>query len=162
MSYPEIERLSPNREIGGQEALGVLFHHSEETFEATIALMTKPESRVSYHCLIDLDGTRCTLVKDGDIAWHAGVSSFLGRTGCNAFLLGLSFAGDTRKMPLSSDQIASALEWLSLRWTFRGWDVSRMVDHRQVAPGRKFDLDPVQWAVLSQAIAQRFEAKSTP
>ena len=151
--YPEIERLSPNRAAApAHERWGVAFHHSEMGFEDTIARMLQPESRVSYHCLIAGDGTRCRLVPDPEIAWHAGVSAFRGRAHCNAFLLGVAFAGDTYRQPLGAPQIASALEWLGSRWAVCGWSPERMTDHRQIAPGRKRDLNPVEWARLLAAI----------
>ncbi len=91
------------------------------------------------------------------VAWHAGVSSFRGRTGCNDFLLGLSFAGDTYAAPLTDAQLDSALEWLAPRWGRHGWTLEMMTDHRQVAPGRKNDLNPVEWARLHAALSARFE-----
>jgi AmpD protein len=156
MAFREIERLSPNRDPAAHEGLGALFHHSGLAFGETILRMLDPGSRVSYHCLIDADGTRCTLVPDGQVAWHAGASRFLGRERCNDFLLGVSFAGDTYLSPLSGPQIASALEWLEPRWSGRGWDAGRISDHRQVAPGRKLDLNPVEWDRLFAAIAAHF------
>jgi AmpD protein len=157
MAFPETVRLSPNRDaLRTHERLGVVFHHSVKGFDETIALMLNPESKVSYHCLIGLDGTRCTLVPDEHIAWHAGASSFLGRGRCNDFLLGVAFAGDTYLAPLTAAQLDSALEWLGLRWTALGWTSGRMTDHRQVSPGRKNDLNPVEWTRLQAAIAQKF------
>jgi AmpD protein len=147
MTFPEIERLSPNFTASpAHERLGVLLHHSVEPFEETIALMLRPESEVSYHALIAPDGTRCTLVRDEHIAWHAGASVFRGRSRCNDFLLGLAFAGDTYAAPLTDAQLTSAREWLSARWSRHGWSPEWMTDHRQVSPGRKDDLNPAEWA----------------
>ena len=159
MPFREIERLSPNRDPGRHERRGVLFHHSELGFGETIARMLDPASRVSYHCLIDRDGTRCTLVPDTDVAWHAGASRFLGRDRCNDFLLGVAFAGDSGREPLSEAQIASALDWLEARWSPLGWSLERLADHRQVSPGRKRDLDPAQWDRLRAAVAARFHVE---
>jgi N-acetyl-anhydromuramoyl-L-alanine amidase len=156
MAYREFARLSPNRDASAHERLGVMFHHSGMGFDETIARMLDPGSRVSYHCLIGADGTRCSLVPDAEIAWHAGVSRFLGRDGCNAFLLGVSFAGDTYEAPLSKPQVASALEWLDARWVKLGWRVDRITDHRQASPGRKNDLNPEEWEGLSAAIEEHF------
>ena len=157
MPYPETERLSPNRAVSPPHLqLGVVFHHSVLSYEETIAHMLQPESQVSYHCLIAPDGARCTLVPDGQIAWHAGVSRFMGRVACNEFMFGVSFAGNTYEKPLASAQIASAIEWLQRRWMVRAWHLERMTDHRQVAPGRKDDLNPVEWERLRAAIAARF------
>lgn len=120
--------------------------------------MLRRDARVSYHCLIAEDGARCALVPDSAVAWHAGASRFLGREGANAFLLGVGFAGDTYRRPLTGPQIASALEWLARRWTARGWTVDRMTDHRQISPGRKNDLNPREWERLRAAIGARFPA----
>jgi len=155
--FPEIVRLSPNRDLAPpHERLGVLFHHSVTPFAGTLARMLDPASKVSYHALIDRDGTRCTLVADEHIAWHAGASSFLGRPRCNDFLLGLAFAGDTYAAPLTGAQLVSALEWLAPRWRLHRWTIERMTDHRQVTPGRKDDLAPAEWARLRAAIAAEF------
>jgi AmpD protein len=156
MAFPEIERPSPNFGPGANERLGVLFHHSELAFAETIARMQDPASQVSYHCLIGLDGTRCTLVQDSGVAWHAGQSRFLGRTRCNDFLLGVAFEGDTARAPLTGPQLASALEWLRARWVPLGWNLGRMADHRQVSPGRKRDLSPPEWERLAASIAGHF------
>ncbi len=157
MGFPEISRPSPNfSATPPHERLGVLCHHSVLPFEAAITRLCDPASQVSYHCLVAPDGTRCTLVADQHVAWHAGRSQFLGRDGCNAFLLGLSFAGDTYTDPLTDAQIASALEWLALRWQRYDWSLQRITDHRQAAPGRKNDLNPVEWTRLRAAVASRF------
>ena len=157
MAFPEFSRPSPNFDASPHhEGLGVVFHHSELDFDATIALLLRPESKVSYHVLIAPDGRRCELVPDGRIAWHAGASLFLGRPRANDFLLGVAFAGDTYLAPLTEAQIASALEWLGPRWSPRGWTLERMTDHRQISPGRKRDLNPAQWDRLRAAIAARF------
>lgn len=155
--FPELSQHSPNRDLTTRhEQLGVVFHHTVISFEETIALMMDPARKVSYHCVIAADGTRCTLVPDGQVAWHAGASSFRGRAGCNGFLLGLSFAGDTYATPLTDAQIASALEWLGPRWARQGWTLDWMTDHRQIAPGRKDDLNPVEWDRLCDVLTTRF------
>jgi AmpD protein len=156
MPFREFERLSPNRDQSPHERLGVVFHHSQSGFNETVERMLSPESRVSYHCLIDADGTRCVLVPETQVAWHAGVSRFLGREGCNEFMLGVAFAGDTYSAPLSAAQVASALEWLGPRWGPLGWDMGRVTDHRQVAPGRKRDLNPAEWDRLAAAMSGHF------
>jgi AmpD protein len=156
-SFPEIIRPSPNFAAAPpHERLGVLVHHSELPFADTIACMLDPANAVSYHCLIAADGTRCTLVADEHIAWHAGASTFLGRARCNEFLLGLAFAGDTYRAPLTEAQLTSALEWITPRWSRYGWDPGRIVDHRQVSPTRKHDLNPVEWARLHATLAAHF------
>src|SRR5689334_18282554 len=129
MIFPEFERLSPNFDpIAVNESRGVVFHHTVISFDETVALMSDPARKVSYHCVVAPDGTRCTLVPDDRVAWHAGVSKFRERDGCNAFMLGLSFAGDTYAAPLTDAQISSALEWLSSRWKRNNWSLDWMTD----------------------------------
>jgi len=157
MPFAELTRPSPNFAAApAHERLGVCFHHSVMPFDETVAHMLRPESQVSYHILIAPDGTRARLVADEHIAWHAGVSSFHGRTRCNDFLLGVSFAGDTHAAPLTDAQLASALDWLAPRWSLHGWTCSWMTDHRQIAPGRKDDLKPSEWTRLIAAIREKF------
>jgi AmpD protein len=157
MYFREITHHSPNFAAAPAHArLGVCFHHSVLDFDAALERLTDPASAVSYHCLIAPDGTRATLVADEHIAWHAGASTFLGRTRCNDFLLGVAFAGDTHAAPLTTEQIASVLEWLAPRWTAYGWTPACMTDHRSIAPGRKDDLAPTEWARLLAAIVGKF------
>lgn len=157
MPYREFNAPSPNHAATpAHEQLGVCFHHSVLPFDAAIAHLINPASRVSYHLLIAPDGTRCRLVEDTHIAWHAGVSRWMGRDGGNAFLLGLAFAGDTYAAPLTPDQLASAIEWLTPRWSRRGWTLAAMTDHRQIAPGRKDDLAPTEWHRLRSTVAHHF------
>ncbi len=158
MAFTEYERLSPNHGPETHERLGVLFHHSQMGFEETITRMLDPASQVSYHCLIAGDGTRCTLVRDTVVAWHAGKSEFLGRSRCNDFMLGLAFAGDTYRSPITESQMASLLEWLGSRWAPLSLSLDRLSDHRQVAPGRKQDLNPSQWDRLIRTLADHFGA----
>ncbi len=162
MAHREFESLSPNRDPAPHERLGVLFHHSGLGFAETVDRMLNPASGVSYHCLIDVDGTRCTLVPDAQVAWHAGASRFLGRDRCNDFMIGVAFAGDTYEAPLSGPQIASALEWLEPRWSPLGWSAERLSDHRQVSPGRKCDLNPAQWDRLIAAVGAHFGRCPSP
>ena len=157
MSFREIIETSPNCDrTQRHECLGVCFHHSAETFADTRAIIADATRKVSYHCAIDLDGTRCTFVDDEHIAWHAGISHFRGRDSCNFFLLGCSFAGNTWRSPLSDAQLDSAIEWLDVRWNRYSWSADWMTDHRQIAPKRKDDLNPTEWTRLLNSITDRW------
>lgn len=157
MPFAEFDAPSPHfSATPPHERLGVCFHHTVMPFSETIAYMQAPPNRVSYHVVIAPDGSRARLVSEDCVAWHAGASVFRGREHCNAFLLGLAFAGDTHAHPLTESQIASALEWLEPRWTRLRWSLADMTDHRQIAPGRKDDLAPREWERLRAAIAERF------
>lgn len=155
MPFPESFCASPNHAISPvHQRRGVLIHHTVMTFSETIGHMLNPSSEVSYHAVIATTGERCRLVQDEHIAWHAGVSEFQGQPHCNRFLLGLAFEGDTYRSPLTSWQIQSALEWFALRWDNYGWTAEMVTDHRQVAPGRKDDLNPVEWTRFHEALSR--------
>lgn len=153
MSFLEIVRPSPNCAQDPVNARqGVLIHHTVMSYDATISYMLDPASRVSYHAIIAKSGERCQLVPDEHIAWHAGVSTFQGRDHCNFFLLGLAFEGDTYREPLTASQLESAFEWLGFRWAIYHLNPDVIVDHRQVAAGRKDDLNPAEWERFRQAL----------
>ena len=142
-SYPEISKPSPNISSSLIRPEGVILHHSCGSYEGSISWICQTKSQVSYHCIIDLDGKRNSFADDNRRCWHAGKSSFNGRTNCNGFLLGLSFSGDTNERELTNYEVASAIEWLVPRFEEWGWpkDLSTVTTHREISPGRKDDPD---------------------
>ena len=142
-SYPEKFESTPNISSHKIRPEGVVLHHSCGSYEGSISWICQTRSQVSYHCIIDLDGKRNSFASDDSRCWHAGKSSFNGRTNCNGFLLGLSFSGDTNERELTDDEVASAIEWLVPKFEKWGWpkDLSTVTTHREVSPGRKDDVD---------------------
>lgn len=96
--------------------------------------------RVSAHFLIRRDGELIQFVSVAARAWHAGVSRFLGREGCNDFSLGVELEGCDAE-PFAEVQIERACALAadlamgipSLRW---------VAGHSDVAPDRKTDPGP--------------------
>ena len=114
----------------------------------------KEVSKVSYHCIIDTDGSRTVFANDTQRAWHAGRSSFKGRGGCNSFMIGLAFSGDTVNRELTKAEIDSAVEFLLPRFKRWGWskDLSTITTHRHVSPNRKVDVDIRAEEVIMKAL----------
>lgn len=96
--------------------------------------------RVSAHFLIERDGRVTQFVSCLDRAWHAGVSRFEGREGCNDFSVGIELEG-TDQTPFTDAQY-TALQHLTLllqaAWPIAG----RIRGHSDIAPGRKTDPGP--------------------
>lgn len=118
---------------------------------------------VSYHVIVDRDGTVYALVPTDKRAWHAGVSRFDGRDGCNDFAIGLSFANaNDGAEPYREEQIAvgAALvaEWMK---KYPAVTLERITTHAAVAlpPGRKTDPAPPAFDV--DAFRQRVTEELT-
>lgn len=142
-SYPEVFKASPNISSSRIKPIGVVLHHSSGSYNGSVSWICQKASSVSYHCIIDKDGSRTSFAEDDRRCWHAGKSRFNGRGGCNGYLLGLSVSGDTNKRELTDDEVASAVEWLLPRFEKWGWpkDLSTVTTHKEISPGRKNDVD---------------------
>ena len=142
-SFRELYKASPNVSFSTIRPEGVVLHHSYGSYKGGVSWILNDSSNVSYHVLINTDGERTVFAKDTQRAWHAGKSSFNGRTGCNGFMMGLAFTGDTTSRELTQAEIDSAVEFLLPRFERWGWpkDLSTITTHREVSPGRKVDVD---------------------
>jgi AmpD protein len=111
------------------------------------------ELRVSAHFLIERDGRVTQFVSCLDRAWHAGVSCFEGREGCNDFSLGVELEG-TDFEPFAEAQYTALAELTrQLRGAYPAIDGARITGHSDVAPGRKTDPGPYfDWPRYRQAI----------
>lgn len=135
---------------------GVVFHHSAGSFAGSLSWIKQARSRVSYHVIVEEDGTRHQVVPLNRRAWHAGVSAFRGRSGCNNFMIGFSFSGSTYERSLTGAEISSAVEFVRDNAGKYGWSYDWMTDHRTVSPGRKNDLNPSEWNRLRNALKSAF------
>lgn len=138
--YPEVRVETPNKSRTLITPEAVVLHHSGGSYLGGIAWIADPKSNVSYHVLIARDGRRTVFGDDTNRMWHAGKSSWLGRPDLNNWSLGVSWEGDTHKVPLGEDALASGLEYLVPRMKRWGIPVSRVLTHAQVSPGRKDDI----------------------
>jgi len=109
--------------------------------------------RVSAHFLIERDGEVVQFVSCLDRAWHAGVSSFQGREGCNDFSVGIELEG-TDDQPFTEAQYDALIDLTrQLRQAFEAITPERICGHSDVAPGRKTDPGPCfDWARFRAAL----------
>lgn len=108
--------------------------------------------RVSAHFLIERDGQLTQFVSCLERAWHAGVSRFGEREGCNDFSIGIELEG-TDCQPFSEAQYDALISLCRLlQQAYPGITPERVCGHSDIAPGRK--TDPGQafdWQRLRQA-----------
>ena len=105
--------------------------------------------RVSAHVLVRRDGTLTQYVPFGLRAWHAGASSYAGRSACNDFSVGIELEG-TDQLPYEEAQYGGlAALILALCHAYPTLSFDRLVGHSDIAPGRKSDPGPAfDWARL--------------
>ena len=148
-----LSRPSPNH---GARPLGVVIDcivlHADAApavAESLDWLRTKhpnPSENVSYHYLIGRTGSIYQLVPDERRAWHAGVSSFHGRTDCNDYSIGVSFGNrNDGKEPYPMAQMRAGAELCAeMMRRHPAITLDRITTHAAVAmpPGRKTDPGP--------------------
>ena len=86
-------------------------------------------------------------------AWHAGVSNFNGRSGCNDFSIGIELEG-TDELPYTEQQYQElariSKEIITL---YPAITREQIVGHCDIAPGRKTDPGPsFDWAYYRQLL----------
>jgi N-acetyl-anhydromuramoyl-L-alanine amidase len=102
--------------------------------------------RVSAHFFIRRSGQVLQFVSCDRRAWHAGVSQWRGREGCNDFSIGIELEG-LEGEPFERAQYR-ALAPLLARLA-RRYPVQDVAGHEHVAPGRKRDPGPgFRWQQL--------------
>jgi len=97
------------------------------------------ELRVSAHFVVDRGGATTQFVACARRAWHAGVSEWQGRSGCNDFAIGIEIVGDERS-PFSDAQYRETARLCrALMQRYPALSRDRIVGHQDIAPGRKWD-----------------------
>jgi AmpD protein len=108
--------------------------------------------KVSAHFLIRRDGELIQFVSCFRRAWHAGVSTWKGRSRCNDFSLGVELEG-CDSLPFESIQYQVLAQLIaSLR---RRYPLDDIAGHSDIAPGRKTDPGPCfDWPLLKRLTAE--------
>jgi AmpD protein len=127
----------PPGEFGGPAIAG-LFTGTLDT-EAHPYYVQLRGMRVSAHFLIRRQGEIIQFVPCQKRAWHAGVSSWQGRSACNDFSLGIELEGSDF-VPFEAAQYQSLIRLT--RRLRRVYPLRAIVGHADVAPGRKTDPGP--------------------
>lgn len=149
---------SPNHEPrrdGLQADMLILHYTGMDSAEAALDWLTRPESEVSCHYLIDEEGRIAQLVTEHERAWHAGQSRWAGETDVNSCSIGIEIhnPGHDFDYPEFPDAEMRAVEALC-RDIFSRHAIppDRVLAHSDVAPGRKRDPgEKFGWERLARA-----------
>lgn len=160
-----LQRPSPNWNARPCPVDCIVLHATADSdTQESIAWCQTPKAKnpnpVSYHVIVDRDGTAYHLVDSAKRAWHAGVSEFGGRTNVNDFSIGLSFANrNDGKEPYSDAQYQAAAMLIGA-WMDRypAITLDRITTHKAIARpvGRKtdplgFDVDRLTQMIVDEA-----------
>lgn len=137
---------SPNfgpRPEGYQPNLLLLHYTAMSCGKAAVKWLCNPESQVSSHYLVDVDGTIVQMVREADRAWHAGVSCWAGETDINSCSIGIEIQNEGHALevlPPYPEAQMQAVEALCADIVSRHKiPPHRVLGHSDVALGRKID-----------------------
>ena len=108
--------------------------------------------KVSSHFLIRRDGDVVQFVPVERRAWHAGASSWRGRSACNDFSVGIELEGsdDSPFADVQYRELAALIARLAARLPLKA-----IAAHSEIAPGRKTDPGArFDWTRLLSALAR--------
>ncbi|MDP5030327.1 MAG: 1,6-anhydro-N-acetylmuramyl-L-alanine amidase AmpD [Paraglaciecola sp.] len=112
------------------------------------------DMRVSAHCLIKRNGEVVQFVPFNHRAWHAGKSSFQGRSICNDYSIGIELEGADH-IAYTNAQYASLLKLSHyIMALFPHITLARIVGHCDIAPLRKSDPGVAfDWPLFRQGLS---------
>lgn len=128
--------LPPNQFTGGAV---VQFFQNQLDFDAHPWFENIRGVTVSTHFFIRRDGQVVQCVSTEQRAWHAGLSCFENKSGCNDFSIGIELEGADH-IPYALEQyqqLAALTQLLAKRYPIRA-----IRGHEHIAPGRKTDPGP--------------------
>jgi N-acetyl-anhydromuramoyl-L-alanine amidase len=109
--------------------------------------------RVSSHLLVRRNGEVVQFVPFGMRAWHAGPSSWQGRSACNDFSIGIEMEGTDDGAYEAAQYQALAALIAALCEAYPTLARERVVGHSDIAPDRKSDPGPAfAWPLLRELL----------
>lgn len=86
------QRNSPNHGAGFEKGLPdtlIIHFTGGSSAESSVSWLCNPQAKASAHVVIGRDGAITQLVPFDTVAWHAGESSYGGRSGFNRYAIGI-------------------------------------------------------------------------
>lgn len=131
---PRARRLTPT--------FLILHYTGLDSMERSLAVLSRPDCKVSCHYVVDVDGRIVQMVAEDMRAWHAGVSSWHGETDINSASIGIEIqnGGHALGYPDFPDAQMRAVIALSRDICDRHEIApQRVLAHSDIAPARKID-----------------------
>lgn len=143
---PMIPNPSPNfRRTPARRPTCVIIHATAGELVGALQELCDPKpampaARVSAHYVIARDGTVYQLVHEEDVAWHAGVSFWQGKSGVNEFSVGLELVNRNDGVdPYPELQLVATAQLVKAICSENGIQPMDVIGHSDIAPGRKTD-----------------------
>jgi len=120
----------------------IVIHATEETFDSSLKILT--EGDVSSHYLVNRHPAEVwQLVDENRRAWHAGTSSWQGRTALNSASIGIEIVSTEHRgvseEPFTAEQIALVVDLLKDIKSRHQIRADRIVGHGEIQPDHKTD-----------------------
>lgn len=142
-----VHRIHPaanfeERVCGAPPRLLILHYTGMASCEKAIDWLARPESKVSCHYVVDLDGETTQMVAEDKRAWHAGASYWRGITDVNSASIGIEIhnPGHDEGYPdfpgPQMDAVRQLASDICQRWRISPEGV---LAHSDIAPSRKMD-----------------------
>ncbi len=152
-----ISNFSPNhsKKIRSKRYIKfVIIHYTGMQSEIeSIRRLKNPKYKVSCHYLINRKGKVVQMVRDNNIAWHAGKSKWKNYVNLNKFSLGIELINKGHKFGyqnFSRNQIASLIKLCKLLKKKYSIKKDNFLGHSDIAPLRKIDPgEKFPWKKLS-------------
>lgn len=134
---------SPHHSSRNENPIDMIVIHAtaNKSFDGALSWMQNPNSKVSAHYLVGKEGEIAQLVEETQQAWHAGESSWDGKTGLNKYSIGIEVVNlNDNKDEYSAKQISALVGLIiGIRERNPGILLRNVVGHNQIAPKRKTD-----------------------
>ncbi len=130
----------PAREFGGSDIEDLFLNRLDTSKREEYKSLNNVT--VSAHLLIRRTGEVLQFVPFHLRAWHAGVSSFEGRDGCNDFSIGIEMEGSDYEAFTDAQYNRLSVVTRALMLAYPAISTDRIVGHSDIAPGRKTDPGP--------------------
>ncbi|MGB6118279.1 MAG: N-acetylmuramoyl-L-alanine amidase [Mesorhizobium sp.] len=146
--------FGPRRDVSRASML-VLHYTGMPTGELAESWLCNPASEVSSHYIVHEDGRIVQMVREADRAWHAGKSSWHGRTDINSLSVGIEIVNPgnlAEHPPFSAVQIEAVIDLCRDICARLSILPDMVLAHSDIAPGRKIDPGPAfPWEQLADA-----------